>query len=51
MNAVFRTFLANGNDPLSASELGAKLNRPPSLLLRVLVQGRAYNGVKPINPS
>jgi hypothetical protein len=51
MNAVFRTFLANGNAPLTAVELGSRLNRPPSLLLRVLGQGRVYNGVRPLVPS
>jgi hypothetical protein len=48
VNAVFRTFLANGNTPLTSVELGAKLNRPPSLILRVLSRGRVYNGVKPV---
>jgi hypothetical protein len=47
-NAVFRTFLANGNEPLTPVELGAALNRPPSVVLRVLGRGRIYDGIKPV---
>jgi hypothetical protein len=46
-DAVFRTFLANGNRPLSPVELGAKLNRSPNVILRVLGRGRVYDGIKP----
>jgi hypothetical protein len=50
-NAVFRTFLANGNEPLTPVELGTLLNRPPSTILRVLGRGRIYDGIKPVPPS
>jgi len=46
--AVFRTFLANGNEPLSAVELGAQLRRPPELILRTIGGLQVYNGVKPV---
>jgi len=46
--AVFRTFLANGNEPLSAAELGACLHRSPALILRTIGGLQIYNGVKPV---
>jgi hypothetical protein len=48
VNAVFRTFLANGNTPLTAVELGTRLNRPPGTILRILSRGKVYSGVKPV---
>lgn len=50
-NAVFRTFLANGNVPLTPVELGTMLNRPPSTILRVLGRGRVYDGIRPFELS
>jgi hypothetical protein len=50
-NAIFRTFLANGNTPLTPVELGARLNRPPSVILRVLGRGQVHNGVKSVPVS
>jgi hypothetical protein len=50
-NAVFRTFLANGNEPLTPVELGALLNRPPNVILRVLGGGQVYDGIRPVAPS
>lgn len=47
-DAVFRTFLANGNEPLTAVQLGAVLSRPPAVILRVLGSGRVYDGIKPV---
>jgi hypothetical protein len=46
--AIFRTFLANGNEPLSASELGDRLERPAETILRTIGGFRVYNGVKPV---
>ena len=51
MNAVFRTFLANGNTPMTSVELGTRLNRPPSVILRVLGRGQVHNGVKRVPVS
>jgi hypothetical protein len=47
VEAVFRLFLANGNMPMSASDLGARLNRPPETILRTLVGARVYKGIRP----
>ncbi|MBC8252921.1 MAG: hypothetical protein H8E35_02680 [Ardenticatenia bacterium] len=49
--AVFRVFLANGNGPLTPVELGARLSRPPEMILRVLGRGRVYDGIKPLAPE
>jgi hypothetical protein len=46
-DAVFRIFLANGNLPLTAVELAARLHRPPDIILRVIGRGRVYGGVRP----
>jgi hypothetical protein len=50
-DAAFRTFLANGNEPLTPVELGAALNRQPSVILRVLGTGRVYDGIRPVSPE
>ncbi len=47
INAVFRIFLANGNTPLSASEIGQRLGRPPGVILRTLSSQRVYKGIRP----
>ena len=47
VEAVFRLFVSNGNVPLSSGELGAKLNRPPEIILRTLASARVYKGIKP----
>jgi len=47
VNAVFRIFLANGNTPLSATEIGQRLGRPPATILRTLSSQRVYKGIRP----
>ncbi len=47
VEAVFRLFLTNGNNPLSSIELGEKLNRPPATILRTLAGARVYKGIRP----
>lgn len=46
---VFRVFLANGNQPLSATELAALINRQASVILKTLSGVRVYKGILPIN--
>jgi hypothetical protein len=49
--AVFRTFLANGNEPMSPLELQIQLGRPADTILRTIGGFAVYNGIKPIaNP-
>jgi len=49
IDAVFRTFLANGNQPLTIQELYELLDRrPPATLLRLLTAGPVYMGIRPV---
>ncbi|HVN15806.1 MAG TPA: hypothetical protein VMT73_08710 [Anaerolineales bacterium] len=47
VEAVFRLFLANGNVPMSAQDLSARLNRPAETILRTLAGPRVYRGIRP----
>jgi hypothetical protein len=48
LDSIFRLFLANGNQPLSAQELYLKLNKnPPETILRVLTKGTVHLGIRP----
>jgi hypothetical protein len=47
VNAVFRTFLANGNQPLSSEELADRLGRPAAMIVRTLSTQRVYRGIRP----
>jgi hypothetical protein len=46
--AIFRTFLANGNEPLTPLELQSRLRRPAETILRTIGGFRVYNGIKPV---
>jgi hypothetical protein len=49
LESIFRTFLANGNRPLSVRELHARLNKKPAeTMLRLLTKGRVYLGLRPV---
>jgi hypothetical protein len=48
VEAVFRTFLSNGNAPLSAEELSARLGRPADTILRTIAGPRVYRGLRPL---
>ena len=43
---VLRTFLSNGNQPLSAGELAQIINRPVSTLLATLTGSQVYKGIR-----
>ena len=47
VDAVFRLLLANGNAPMSAQELGSRLNRSADMILRTLAGPRVYKGLRP----
>jgi hypothetical protein len=51
VEAVFRAFLVNGNQPLTPTELGKKLERPAQILLRTLAGARVYRGLRPVSAS
>jgi hypothetical protein len=46
--AIFRLFMANGNVPMTVREIAARLERPPTTILRTLSGTRVYNGLLPI---
>ncbi len=48
IDAVFRVFLANNNQPLSPNEIGAKINRQSGTILRTLAGAQVYKGIRPI---
>jgi hypothetical protein len=48
--AIFRTFLANGNEPLSPADLEERLGRPAERTLRLIGGFQVYNGIKPVDP-
>lgn len=46
--AIFRVFLANGNEPLTPIELAERVHRPPETILQTIGRFRVYNGIKPV---
>jgi hypothetical protein len=51
VEAVFRTFLVNGNIPMSAEDLGKKLRRPADTILRTIAGPRVYRGLRPFQQN
>jgi hypothetical protein len=47
VEAVFRLLLANNNAPMSAEEMGARLHRPPEVILKTIAGPRVYKGLRP----
>lgn len=45
--ALFRTFLANGNQPLTPDELAELLDRQPTKILQTVSGTRVYKGIRP----
>jgi hypothetical protein len=48
INAIFRTFLANGNLPQTPEELAERTGRSPQMILRTLSGPRIYKGIRPV---
>ncbi len=46
LEAAFRIFLANGNKPLSVSEISTRLKRPPEMVLRTLTASGKHKGIR-----
>ena len=49
VEAVFRIFLVNGNQPMSAEDIAQKLNRPANTILTTLTGPRVYKGLRPVS--
>jgi len=49
LDSIFRLFLGNGNQPLSVREMHERLDKkPPEVILRLLIHGQVYKGIKPV---
>lgn len=51
VEAVFRVFLVNGNQAMSADELSRQLKRPAQILLKTLTGPRVYRGLRPLESA
>jgi hypothetical protein len=51
VDSVFRILLSNGNHPLTPEELGERLHRQPTMILRTLSGPRVYKGIRPVIDS
>jgi hypothetical protein len=49
VDAVFCVLLANANQPMTAKEIAAKVNRPVDTVVRTLGAGKIYQGIRPIH--
>lgn len=47
VDAVFRVFLANSNQPMSPEELAERLGRPSITIMKTLSGGQIYKGLRP----
>jgi len=47
VDAVFKVFLANGNQPLSSEQLSEIVNKPAPTILRTLTGPKIYKGLRP----
>lgn len=51
VNAVFRVFLANANQPLTPEQLAESTSRPARMILRTLSGSRIYKGIRPVGSA
>ena len=51
IDSVFRALLVNGNQPLSALELGDVTGRDSETILKTIGGVRIYRGIRPHHPS
>lgn len=51
VEAVFRIFLVNGNQPMNAADMAKTLNRPAETILRTLSGARIYRGLRPVGAT
>lgn len=47
VDAVFRVFLVNDNQPLSPRQLGERIGKDPDLILKTLSGKTVYKGLRP----
>jgi hypothetical protein len=49
VDGVFRILLADGNKPMSPTELSAIIGRPAETILRTLAGPQVYKGLRPVH--
>jgi hypothetical protein len=47
VEAIFRTFLVNGNSPMTPADLAERLQRPAQIILKTIAGPRVYRGLRP----
>jgi len=47
VDAAFKVLLTNGNRPMTAIEIGQRINRSPDIILRTLAGPKIYRGIRP----
>lgn len=47
VEAIFRTFMINGNISMTSRELAERLNRPERTILKTIAGPRVYRGLRP----
>ena len=47
VDTVFRTFMTNGNTPMSPIQLGEQTHRSPETILKTFVGHTIYKGIRP----
>ena len=47
VDTIFRTFMANGNTPMTPNQLGGKTDRSPETILRTFTGATIYKGIRP----
>lgn len=49
IDAAFRIFLTNGNQPLNSRQLAEKIGRDPETVLRTIGGKQIYQGLRPVS--
>jgi hypothetical protein len=48
VDAVFSVLLANGNEPMTVSEIAERVQRPTDLLIKTFGGSQIYHGIRPL---
>ena len=48
VDAVFSALLANGNEPMTAAEIGERVHRPAGLINKTFGGSQIYHGIRPL---
>ena len=48
VDAVFRVFMVNDNQPMNPRELGKRIGKDPELILRTISGKTVYQGLRPV---